>query len=1433
MTPEDSPLGEIVTNADVESLYPKAQRIETLRAMFGEGARSTKDALIQEGRTTLKEKADRAFANGKINERTYKAIVAELRKPVPKMRVISALLEGEVKLPEKAAPEAPKAEAPKAKAPKTEAPKVEAEVPVVPDTAGLSSEAKRSAYRSHIMDALDADRISEKVYDDLAARLKDPSPDYAAIERILQGRAGKRPKPVKEPKPITETQVKDLEKQADEWLKKPLDETPVREPEVGKEAPKTEAPKTEAPKEAPKTEKKPIQHLTADQEAKLQAKFPNGPFSSEKGQVVGSKNMDPNVVGFVRELLNHLGLGDLRVFINHPEDIATDRSGHKLYGDYQYGIDLKVRGKKIGSLRMMGPEGKDFSISIQKNLPGDVTVEALGHEVGHMIERVAFNNAPMAERLAVINAYGNWVAKTENMPAAELAHALRNRAVAELAVDGFKPDTVLDPKYWKGFSEWFADQVSRWVTTNKQPMSLVDWFFKSVADKIRQLASVITGRQYLPDPAVVQFLERMGPDKNWGWKGGKLRAKPSAMSVAFDPEARAELTPDEQVANDKHLLRSYGSFEANKPSPTKEMMQRGREVLSRLNAALRRGVLSGMTANQVANEYGEASPSLYTRDDLLNKEGAALRRRTNVIEQNIKKFTPILMKYSVGERQRIYRIFHDTTVSDVEVLSDRLRGWEPTAADKATPTYELFQKLPADVKEVYRGLREAYHNDAEAGLELLRQFTTSTEWQRIMAEWKNKRIRVYLPLFRDGDYWLMYKNANGEIVKQAFDTPAARTQAKKEAEAAGMKNVMPYNNFKEMNSSAPPIGFFTTVTKILNKAKVDEAIKDQIAEAFMRLLPSKSALHMTQKRAGTAGYELDPIKAYANIGTRQAMHLNRLEFAPQFQKVMESIREEISRATDTGKLNPDVAVDLSHYVEEAHKFANTPISNSMVAKAQYMGYMTYIGGNLSSALVTTTDIPLVAFPMLSGINGFGKAFSAMTRASRLFYDYHFHGGKQLPDDVKRMLEQSKRDGITLEHRAEDITEFKTHGIDRYLGMKARVDNVMNKLIGTADKFNREVTMMAAYDLHKTKLSSTLSGEELHQAAYTKAKRDVLNSVGEVFRTASPNITQYGLARMAMMFKRYGLNRTWLLSKTFRDAVKNEPPDVKKAALMQMLGFYGMAGLFAGVQGMPLVGWGETLAQLANNAFGDDETFDSTEAVKQGVGTLAYKGPINYYLNLNLSDRAGWDNMLWRDDEKRRSDVGFQTFAMEQLLGPSYSVGQDLGKAWDHFSEGRIDRGLEAMLPKIAGNVLKGVRYMTEGATTKDGIPIKQDINAYNGFMQMMGFAPADLAEIQKESSSRLGMVRKMDDRRRALTTAFVAARMSEDTNGVAEVLADIRAYNKRHPGNAISGSTLQSALMNYHRRLAQSVNGIYFRPKIRQEVMAAYPGEEEAGAEEE
>jgi hypothetical protein len=254
-------------------------------------------------------------------------------------------------------------------------------------------------------------------------------------------------------------------------------------------------------------------------EAELANTYVNGPFTAEK-LVVATDTVGPKMEGYAKNIMQSLGLGHIRLFIyNAPKaDDAGYVDRYKLYGP----LARLIKTQKERLNGSAAPIGKDtYAVYINPKLSESRAIEILAHELGHIVELTAYDNADAATRKAIQDEYLAWRKQAKLATNSELMHMLRNREDAEdnarVAAINKEEDLLAAQTlknfdtYWTSFSEWFADNVSRWATTNEKPLSIADKFFSKVAQMMRDLVAITTGRKYPPAKSVADFLNTIGP----------------------------------------------------------------------------------------------------------------------------------------------------------------------------------------------------------------------------------------------------------------------------------------------------------------------------------------------------------------------------------------------------------------------------------------------------------------------------------------------------------------------------------------------------------------------------------------------------------------------------------------------------------------------------------------------------------------------------------------------------------------------------------------------------------------------------------------------------------------------------------------------------------------------------------------------------------
>jgi tetratricopeptide (TPR) repeat protein len=571
------------------------------------------------------------------------------------------------------------------------------------------------------------------------------------------------------------------------------------------------------------------------------------------------------------------------------------------------------------------------------------------------------------------------------------------------------------------------------------------------------------------------------------------------------------------------------------------------------------------------------------------------------------------------------------------------------------------------------------------------------------------------------------------------------------------------------------------------------------------------------------GFEPDVFQAYANVASRMANQLTNLEYAIPLEETMKELKKQSGGEKRTNSMLGAVYDNLEKQVN----FIRYPEKNWLVDGASYFSYLWFIAGNISSALVNTTQLPMVVMPLLGGKYGLTKSFAAMERAMSTYFngswdsnnggkkafpsDFTFGAAEGLDNKYKKLYNAAVSRSIIRRSTGYEITELQKAGVKDYVGTNARVVHGLGWLFQNSERFNREVTLLAAFDL-----AYEASGDV--DKAIEEAIKVVNDAHGSALAETGPRLFQQGFGKVMFTFKRFAQAQIYLLSKLFKQAFKDADPRTREVARSQLIGVFGASFLIAGLQGMPLYGAVEFLANLLMGD--DDEPYDFSAYVDSKYGVMGRKGLLNELIGLDIASRTGFNGMIWRDDHRRMAEVGPFLYALEQAMGPAYGAFLSGQRGYELFKEGEYMRSIEAITPSFIRNGFKTLRMAEEGVRNKDGTPIVEDISGYNLMMQLVGFTPSEVSAKREEASMESKLNEKLEKRRNSLLNQYAAAWMEKDREGVQEALRSIRAFNERNPMRPyfIKASTLRKSILDRREKQLMSVNGLYLSPYERYRV---------------
>lgn len=899
------------------------------------------------------------------------------------------------------------------------------------------------------------------------------------------------------------------------------------------------------------------------------------------------------------------------------------------------------------------------------------------------------------------------------------------------------------------------------------------------------------------------------------------------LADAFNARLKQEKKePPKQVANQvKDQMSSEFSIvddvRNSLPEPNSKIVDGALNAMSNVPDSLRRGAFGFFSLPNMIELYGNKFPTLKNLLVAIEHRGAKSTQYREEVSNIVREGAKLIKSLSPEMVSKFNNITLELT---------RLKLDPRKATDANQPVVKQFKALPKDLQDYAIKLANKYQEFGDKYIKFVtesipqkagREYLTAVE--QMKAKFESNRIPFYLPLLRQGNYWVSFKDKDGERVVFARESQRELDQLITAIKAAGGTEIAPYTQINQIDHrTAPPTGFMAEIVKDLQQAKVGDDVINSIYQSYLSLFPAESLKQHFQQRKGEKGFDTDIVQGFAAVGSRMAHQLSNLEYAQDIGNAINGVREVYE--SERTMLNRDIYENI----KDQEQFLANPSPAPWASNLSYFSYFWYITGNISSAVVNLSQLPIVVYSVLGGKYGWGNAFSAITNAMKMY----LAGGKDnnsdfMPDwtfganakgEYAELYKQAVDRSAIRRGVGYDLTEMRKVHAEDYTGTKAKVEHVLGYLFQNSERFNREVTLIAAYDLARK------SGMA-KQAAIEEALRVNTAAHSHALADAGPRYFQNNIGKVMFTFKRFAQAQIALLSMLARQALYGESDKVKAVARKQLTGIFGAAYIFSGVQGMPLYGAAEVLASALNAALGDDdEPFDPAESVREAIGDLGYKGPINQLFNVDIASRTGFNGMVWRDDPRRLAEVGPVVYTIEHLMGPAYSAFMNAGRAVDQFKKGQTERAVESIMPSFVKNGMKGLRYASEGALNSKGVPIVDDVNSYNALMQIFGFTPADLSEAYARAGSMKEAEQAITGRRSALLDALYLAKTNGDFEGVIDINQKIMEFNMKHPepGIRIDESTKTRSEKARNNALKDSVDGVHLNPKMKQYLTTEY-----------
>jgi len=983
------------------------------------------------------------------------------------------------------------------------------------------------------------------------------------------------------------------------------------------------------------------------------------------------------------------------------------------------------------------------------------------------------------------------------------------------------------------------------------------------------------------------------------------------IAPASDMQGAGDLLQNSTDPEVRALMRKMGNVQKDFKAPTKKFRedfinQSDKFLRSGVSGKTRRAFLGFMPSQALADIAGSYNKKLGDLGQrlhrLMEEQRGELNKKDNAADGTMKQVDE-WAKNNQAAVPLLDDVITESTLEGVDPSKPR-STYEKNAAKLAIwkglqPKWNKLKESGG--QDIYVGMRDSY---AKLYKELIAVINKRIDGLDVDKENKEKLRKSvfdkitdragtdpYFPLMRSGDYKLSFQAYNEatdstEPVFLMFESPRERDKYVKnelenndtvERDGEGALVYSEYDgNDSPTYKKTTSASFVNEVLEILETAKVDAAVRNQILNSFIETLPETSFAKNFQRREGVAGFDQDHIRVMRSKIYDIGRQVTRLDYTNRITKMQQQIL-----GTDPDNLDGTLAglknregtlKDIQAELEARAEFAMRPPKDGFAQSANRAAFIWTIGFNTSSALVNLSQVPLFVLPMLGGKHGFRSASKAITEAAGLvsgtllssktrsrrirgivpfgkndtvdafampsmdnLFEMDEAGNYTVRKDIEGYAERRKEleEILPLVQLAAERGQLNRSLFADSLGLDSsgRDKSVIDRISGWSafmfhqvEQYNRQVTMLAAYKLELARINDPKRATKAEQAMSTAKKRELAaqNSLfeaqqlngGSVLETA-PRFAQKGIGRVALMYKTYGIQMYYTMIKTAVAGLRREnDPEVRKAALRQLVAVHGSALFFAGVQGLPLFGAFTMIANL----FLDEDEDDAETIVRKHIGEGWYKGALTELLDVDVSQRVALTNLLFQVNRYNRDASPEETLGY-YLGGPAWSVSKSFIRGTGELINGNMERGIEAMVPGAVRNGLKAIRYTEEGALTRRKDPILDDITGGQLISQVVGFAPAEYARRQEENQGVKRIENTLRTNRGKLLKQYYLAMRMGDYEEARDVKQDILDFNKRvsrkFPKAIITSDSVARSMRSHMRTSATMHNGIAISPMFR------------------
>lgn len=941
----------------------------------------------------------------------------------------------------------------------------------------------------------------------------------------------------------------------------------------------------------------------------------------------------------------------------------------------------------------------------------------------------------------------------------------------------------------------------------------------------------------------------------------------------------------------------------------------GRLTWSGVKDRLRNVYVGALTLRQLSDIMGDRVPKI---KEFINTVENMLEYRNNILEEVKNEIRPWqeFQSKDPAKAQTMSKLMVDTTVAKKDPSKRDANGnFVKTGNDVIDKAWQEIgpegQKIYESVKLFYKRRYDAYVDMILENKKLAlmadgfsqAEALANPEYTSLKQHFKDQSIEPYFPLRRFGDYSVRLMQDNDRSFYM-FESPEQRDAFIKTAIPILQKkygkdfdpesDIVPRNGSRDLlysenlqNSQA-----LTTLKDLIKTTPAEDpaglgpnekTLRDNLTKAvedlYLLQIPDQSIRKMFMNRENIPGMDLDMLRAFTSSAFHMAYQHSRFKFSRPLYNSLDAASTQVNElGSEEGKVMAEYLKEIKqHRVNYIMNPVDTGQTAARLSNLSFLWFMT----SPASAITNMLGVPAVGFPVLGAKFGNTKALATIASYSKKVMGSGFkdQNGKFATPSLSNRLDilsdaqreaylRAVADGIidiTLTHDIVGLAETPSALYQE--GAEHAVMKYASFTFHGAEKFNREVVFMSAFDMAYQQYKSKGYNEEgARKKAIEVAKDLTYKSMFDYSTLNKPRYFQGSAAKVILQFKQFSQQMTYLLTRSafetiykeftpteralIRDQIKAEDrafrtdqprmteeqldaaveqyiSDFRREARSRLLGVYGTTAVFAGATGLPLWWMVSSTANALQAVFGDEEDEDwdfniwfkewANETFGGFFGDVMARGAVSQLTGANVANRLSLNDLWFRDTRKSEDEIDWVQNQLINLLGPTAGLVINGAEAVKQYNQGYLDRAIETASPAVIKNTLKGLRLYTEGrATNLKGDELVGDITGLESIYQTIGFAPERVAQQQKVNIERKTIEQDILKRGARLKDAFFMAVDNDDNALLERTLDKLMEFNARYPELSIDGDDLIKSVRNrYERRaLAESMGGMTFDKRL-------------------